>query len=69
MKKHQRDSGSKHSEKGYQKESLFNFKNHKVEKTNFYHIYIYISKVTKKNNVINEKEKKEKKIQETIKKY
>lgn len=42
MKKHQRDSGSKHSEKGYQKESLFNFKNHKVEKTNFYHIYIYI---------------------------
>lgn len=33
-------------------------------------IYIYISKVTKKNNVINEKEKKKKKkIQETIKKY
>lgn len=59
MKKHQRDSGSKDSEKGYQKESLFNFKNHKVEKTSFCHTYIYISKATKKND--NKKEKKKKK--------
>ena len=72
MKKHQRDSSSKDSEKGYQKESLFNFKNHKVEKTTFCHIYIYIYiyiKTTKKQRN-NEKEKKEKKkIQETIKRY
>lgn len=72
MKKHQRDSGSKDSEKGYQKETLFNFKNHKVEKTTFCHIYIYmyILKATKKQRRNNEKKKKEKKnIQETIKRY
>lgn len=72
MKKHQRDSGSKDSEKGYQKESLFNFKNHKVEKTTFCHIYIYvyIKSNKKKQRRNNEKEKKEKKnIQETIKRY
>lgn len=72
MKKHQRDSGSKDSKKGYQKESLFNFKNHKVEKTTFCHIYIYvyIKSNKKKQRRNNEKEKKEKKnIQETIKRY
>lgn len=41
-------SSSKDSEKGYEKESLFNFKNHKVEKTSFSHTYIYQRQQKKK---------------------
>lgn len=53
-------SSSKDSEKGYEKESLFNFKNHKVEKTSFSHTYIYIyQRQQKKSNVIMKKKKKE----------
>lgn len=41
-------SSSKDSEEGYEKESLFNFKNHKVEKTSFSHTYIYQRQQKKK---------------------
>lgn len=60
MKKHQRDSGSKDSEKGYQKESLFNFKNHKVEKTSFCHTYVYIYQRQQKRTIIKKKKRRRK---------